>query len=88
MVPTNIVEDQFMFAAVTGVASGQKMKNQIGAKNTRDAMLMAKPYFPSDQRRGGNGGPQSLLQTRLPIVIMYDERIETPPRELIAFIAV
>lgn len=89
MVPPNIVEDQFIVAAVTGVASGQNAKNQIGARNIRDAMLiMAMPNLPSDHRRGGKGGPATRLQTRQLIVMKYDERIETPPRELIALRAV
>jgi hypothetical protein len=88
IVPPNIAEDQFIVAAVTGVASGQKAKNQTGARNKRDAMLMAKPNLPSDQRRAGRGRPASRLQTRQLIVMKYEERIETPPRELMAFKAV
>jgi hypothetical protein len=30
--PPNIVEDQFMFCGVTGVAKGQNAKNQSGIK--------------------------------------------------------
>jgi hypothetical protein len=88
MVPPNIVEDQFIVVAVTGVASGQNAKNQIGVRNISAAMLMARPNLPNDHRRGGKGGPLSRLQTRQLIVIKYDVRIETPPRELIAFRAV
>lgn len=88
MVPPNIVEDQFIVAAVTGVESAQNAKNQIGARNKRDAMLMAMPKLPSDHRRGGRGRPATRLQTRQLIVMKYDVRIETPPRELIAFRAV
>jgi hypothetical protein len=88
MVPPNIVEDQFIVAAVTGVASGQNAKNQTGARNKRAAMLMAMPNLPSDHRRGGRGRPETRLQMRQLIVMKYDERIETPPRELIAFSAV
>jgi hypothetical protein len=88
MVPPNIVEDQFMVAAVTGVASGQNAKNQTGARNKRDAMLMYKPNLPRDHRRGGRGRPLSRLHTRQLIVMKYDERIETPPSELMAFRAV
>lgn len=51
-------------------------------------MLMAKPNLPSDHRRDGRGGPATLLQMRQLMVMEYDERIETPPRELMAFRAV
>jgi hypothetical protein len=88
MVPPNIVEDQFIVPDVTGVASGQKAKNQTGARNKSDAMLIAKPTLPSDHRRGGRGFPETRLQTRQLIVMKYEERIETPPRELMAFNAV
>ena len=88
MVEPNIVEDQFIVAAVTGIASGQNAKNQTGIKNKRAAMLMAMPNLPRDHRRGGRGAPVARLQTRQLIVMKYDERIETPPRELIAFRAV
>lgn len=56
-VPPNIAEDQFMFSGVTGIANGQNEKNQRGVKTRRAPMLMARPYLPRDQRRGGNGGP-------------------------------
>jgi hypothetical protein len=85
MVPPNIVEDQFMFWGVTGMASGQNAKNQTGARNKRDAMLMYKPYLPSDHRRGGRGRPARRLHTRQLMVMKYDERIATPPSELMAF---
>jgi hypothetical protein len=85
MVPPNIVEDQFIFWGVTGVASGQNAKNQTGTRNKSDTMLMAKPNLPSDHRRGGRGGPATRLQMRQLIVMKYDVRIETPPRELMAF---
>jgi len=88
IVAPNIVEDQFIVAAVTGVASGQNAKNQTGAKNTSAAMLIASPNLPSDHLRGGSGGPEILRQTRQLMVMKYDERIETPPRELMAFRAV
>jgi hypothetical protein len=88
MVAPNIIEDQFIFEAVTGVASGQNTKNQRGVRNISAATLIARPNLPNDHRRGGNGGPLSRLQTRQLIVIKYDVRIETPPRELIAFRAV
>jgi len=88
MVAPNIAEDQFIFDAVVGVASGQHAKNQIGARNIREAMLMERPYLPSDHRRGGRGGPAVRLQMRQLIVMKYDERIDTPPSELIAFRAV
>ena len=60
-VPANIVEDQFMDAAVTGVASGQNAKNQRGTRNMRAAILMPRPYLPSDHRRDGSGGPRTRL---------------------------
>ena len=88
MVPPNIVEDQFMNAGVTGVASGQNAKNQTGARNMSAAMLMARPNLPSDHRRGGRGGPRSRLQTRQLMVMAYEVRMETPPSELMAFSAV
>jgi hypothetical protein len=77
-----------MLAAVTGIASGQNAKNQTGARNRSAAMLMASPNFPSDHLRAGSGGPETLRQTRQLIVMKYEERIETPPRELMAFNAV
>ena len=88
MVPPNIVEDQFIFSGVTGLASGQNEKNQTGTRNNRAAMLMARPNLPNDHRRAGRGRPATRLQTRQLIVMKYDVRIETPPRELIAFRAV
>jgi hypothetical protein len=40
MTAPNIVEDQFIFAAVVGVKSGQNEKNHTGTRNRRDAILM------------------------------------------------
>lgn len=54
-------------------------------RKRRDTMLMAKPYLPRDHRRGGRGGPASRLQMRQLMVMKYDVRIDTPPRELMAF---
>ena len=88
MVPQKIVKDQFIVAAVTGVASGQNAKNQIGIRNRSAATLIGRPNLPDDHRRGGKGAPLNLLQTRQLIVIKYKVRIETPPRELMAFNAV
>ena len=83
-----MVEDQFIVAAVVGVASGQNANSQTGARNNRAAMLIAKPNLPKDHRLGGRGRPETRLQTRQLMVMKYDERIETPPRELMAFRAV
>jgi hypothetical protein len=88
MVPPNIVDDQFILPEVTGVASGQNEKNQTGARNQSDAILIAMPNLPSDHRRGGRGFHETRLQIRQLIVMKYEERIETPPRELMAFKAV
>lgn len=48
---------QFRFAAVTGCARGQKAKNKMGVMKHNPAMLIARPYFPRDHRRGGRGAP-------------------------------
>ena len=48
-------------------------------------MLIARPYRPRDQRRGGRGAPKSRRQTKQPMVRKYEERIEVPPSEVIAF---
>lgn len=66
----NIVCDQFIVAAVTGVARGQNAKNQSGVTHTTAAILMKSPYLPSDHLRGGNGAPLSLLHIKQPIVTM------------------
>ena len=84
----NIVDDQFILSAVTGVASGQKAKNQRGTRNSREPILIASPNLPSDHLLGGKGGPQSRLQTKQLMVIKYDVKIATPPSELMAFRAV
>ena len=60
-VATNMVEDQFIVAAVTGVASGQNANIQSGVMNKRAAMLIARPNFPSDHLLGGKGGPATRL---------------------------
>src|ERR1700712_946008 len=80
-----IIELQFMFTSVTGVAKGQKAKNQIGIKNRSAAMLIHSPKRPKDQRLGGNGAPYNRLHTRQLIVMKYDDRMAMPPSELIAF---
>ncbi len=67
--PANIVELQFMNSAVTGVDNGHQAKNHKGVKNIKAAMLIGKPYFPSDHLRDGKGGPLSLLHIRQPIVM-------------------
>jgi len=69
MTPPNIAEDQFIVAAVTGVASGQNEKNQIGARKQRAPMLTARPYLPSDHRRAGSGPPFRRYQTKQLMVI-------------------
>ena len=48
---------QFMVSGATGVASGQKAKNQIGKRNKSARILMVKPYLPRDHLLGGNGSP-------------------------------
>lgn len=57
MTPTNITLDQFMFSAVTGIASGQNSKKNSGRMNISAAMLIGSPNLPKDQRRGGRGSP-------------------------------
>lgn len=84
----NIVEDQFIVEALTGVARGQNAKNQRGNRNISEPTLIARPNLPSDHLRGGKGAPLSRLQTRQLMVMKYDVRIATPPRELMAFKAV
>lgn len=84
--PTNITEDQFMFSSVTGRVSGQKAKNQKGVRNISAPISIATPYFPRDHLRLGSG-PCVHLQIRQLMVIQYDERVETTPRELIALSA-
>lgn len=88
IIPPNMVDDQFMVEAVTGWASGQNAKNQIGVRNRSAAMLIARPNFPNDHRRGGKGSPLSRLHIKQLIVMKYEVSRETPPRELIAFKAV
>jgi hypothetical protein len=68
-VPPNITEDQFIFAAVTGIANGQNAKNHTGNRNRTAAILMGRPHFPRDQRRVGRGAPASRLQIRQLIVM-------------------
>lgn len=75
--------DQFIVLASTGVASGQNVKNHSGSTNRKAAILIPRPAFPSDHRRGGRGAPYSLRQIRQPMVTRYELRIATPPRELI-----
>lgn len=52
-----------------------------------DAMLIAMPYLPSDQRREGSGSPRHLLCMRQPIVTMYDDIKAEIVIELIALSA-
>ena len=70
IVTPNIKLDQFILVAVTGLARGQNSKKKRGARKQSEAILIARPYLPSDHRRGGRGGPFSRLQTRLPMVMM------------------
>lgn len=51
-------------------------------------MLIAKPKFPKDHRLGGKGRPDTRLQIKQLIVMKYELKIETPPRELMALRAV
>ena len=83
-----MVDDQFIVSAVTGLARGQKAKNHRGVSHISAIILIARPNLPRDHRRGGKGGPLSRLEIRQPIVIKYDVKTETLPRELIAFSAV
>ena len=80
--------DQFIVLAKTGVASGQKVKNQSGSTNVNAAMLMGRPARPSDHRRCGNAAPYSRRQIKQPIVTRYELRMATAPRELIDLKAV
>ena len=86
--PPNIAELQFMLEATTGLASGQNSKNKSGVKNSSAAMLIGSPNRPKDHLRGGRGSPYNLRHTRQPIVSIYEQRMATPPSELIAFKAV
>lgn len=88
MTPPNMICEKFIVAAVTGVARGQKAKNHRGKMEQIAPMLIASPKRPSDHRRGGKGAPHNRLQTRHPIVTMYEVRTDTPPKELIALRAV
>lgn len=45
--------------AVTEVATGQNAKKRRGKMKHSEMMLMASPYRPRDQRRGGKRGPRS-----------------------------
>jgi len=49
---------------------------------------MARPNLPSDHLLGGRGAPKRRLWIRHPMVMKYEPRIDTPPRELMAFRAV
>lgn len=50
--------------------------------------LISNPYRPSDQRRAGNCFPKRRRQIRQAIVMLYEKRMETVPRELKALNAV
>lgn len=77
-----------MFSAVTGWVSGHTKKKRIGVTKMRATILIARPYLPRDQRRGGSGAPQRRRHIKQQIVMVYENRIEVPPSELIAFKAV
>jgi hypothetical protein len=53
-----------------------------------ETILRGNPARPSDRLLAGSGAPQSRRQMRHPIVIVYEKRIETVPRELKALKAV
>ena len=55
--------------------------------NSSAKMLMGSPNFPNDHGRGGKGAPKSRRQIRQPIVMEYENRIESTPSELMAFSA-
>lgn len=76
-----MVDDQFIVAAVTGVTAGQNKNTHNGNRNDTDATLIARPYLPSDQRRGGSGGPESRLQIRQLMVTRYEVRSATKPSD-------
>jgi hypothetical protein len=82
--PANMTIPQFMVSASTGIAIGKKAKTNIGSRNAMEAMLIAIPYFPSDQRRAGSGSPLHLLCMRQPIVTMYEDISDEIVIELIA----
>lgn len=86
--PPNMVEDQFMFGAVTGVASGQKEKNHSGIKKMMEMMFRGMPSLPRDHLRGGSASPRNRLASTHPMVMMYEVRMETLPHELMALRAV
>jgi hypothetical protein len=86
--PPKIADDQFILAGVTGIARGQKLKNQSGRQNKIEMMFNAMPKRPRDHLRGGKDSPLSPFSRTQPIVTMYDVRIETLPQESMAFKAV
>jgi len=69
MPPTNIVDDQSMVAAVTGVASGKNSMIQSGAIRHSAAMLIGRSNVPRDHLRGGSGAPHTRRHTRQAIVV-------------------
>lgn len=84
MTPTNMTEAQFMDEAATGVAKGQNAKKATGSRNKSAPMLIAIPNLPRSHWCCGSG-PWERRQTKQLIVIRYEMRSDTPPRELIAF---
>jgi len=53
-----------------------------------DMMLSGRPHLPRDHRLVGSGAPKSRRQIRQPIVMVYENRMETVPSELKALKAV
>jgi hypothetical protein len=83
MTPTNMTDDQFIVEAVTGVVKGQNAKKATGSRNTSAPILTAIPNLPRSHWCCGSG-PCKRRQTRQLIVIEYEMRSDTPPRELMA----
>ena len=65
--PIKMTLAQFIVSAVTGVAVGQKAKNQRGRMKHTATMLITSPNLPSDHLRGGNGAPYRRRQIRHPM---------------------
>lgn len=80
----NMILDQFIVAAVTGVASGQNSKNHNANRGSTAIIFMSNPYLPNDHLHGGSGSPYRRRHIIQPIVTMYDVRIATLPSELMA----
>jgi hypothetical protein len=83
MTPTNMTDAQFIVEAVTGVVKGQNAKRATGSRNTSAPMLIAIPNLPRSHWCCGSG-PWKRRQTKQLIVIEYEMRSDTPPRELMA----